>query len=223
MFAVRILFLNWRDTRNPEGGGSERYVESVATRLAGEGHEVTVFCAAHRAAPGDETIDGVRYVRRGSKLGVYPQALWHLATRRLGRIDVVVDVQNGVPFFSRLVTRKPVVVLVHHVHREQWRVVYGPVRARIGWWLESRVAPVLYRRCQYVAVSGATRDELAGLGVDQHRIAVVHNGSEPALRPTASRSEQPLLCVLGGLSRTSGSSTRSRPFAGLRWSCLAFD
>jgi glycosyltransferase involved in cell wall biosynthesis len=199
VFAVRILFLNWRDTRNPEGGGSERYVESVATRLAREGHVVTVFCAAHRAAPRDETIDGVRYVRRGSKLGVYPQALWQLATRRLGRIDVVVDVQNGVPFFSRLVTRKPVVVLVHHVHREQWRVVYGPVRARIGWWLESRIAPALYRHCQYIAVSGATRDELVGLRVDGHRIAVVHNGSEPALLPTVSRSDQPLLCVLGRL------------------------
>jgi len=199
VFAVRILFLNWRDTRNPEGGGSERYVESVATRLAGEGHVVTVFCAAHGSAPADETIDGVRYVRRGSKLGVYPQALWHLAMRRLGRIDVVVDVQNGVPFFSRLVTRKPVVVLVHHVHREQWRVVYGPLRARIGWWLESRAAPALYRRCQYVAVSGVTRDELVGLGVDHHRIAVVHNGSEPALLPTVKRSAEPLLCVLGRL------------------------
>ena len=199
MFAVRILFLNWRDTTNPEGGGSERYVENVATRLAAVGHTVTVFCAAHAQAPADETSAGVRYVRRGSKLGVYPHALWHLAARRLGRVDVVVDVQNGMPFFSRLVTRKPVVVLVHHVHREQWRVVYGPLRARIGWWIESRVAPVLYRRSQYVAVSEVTRDELVGLGVDRERVAVVHNGTEPALAPTVAPCELPLLCVLGRL------------------------
>ncbi len=199
MSAVHVLFLNWRDTRNPEGGGSERYVESVATRLASDGHAVTVFCAAHARSPRDETVDGVRYVRRGSKLGVYPQALWRLVTRQLGRVEVVVDVQNGVPFFSRLVTRKPVVVLVHHVHREQWRVVYGPVRARIGWWLESRVAPALYRRSQYVAVSEVTRRELVGVGVDRDRIAVVHNGTEPALSSTVPRSELPLLCVLGRL------------------------
>ena len=197
MSAVRILFLNWRDTSNPEGGGSERYVENIATRLASGGHTVTVFCAAHAHAPADETTAGVRYVRRGSKLGVYPQALWHLAARRLGRVDVVVDVQNGVPFLSRLVTRKPVVVLVHHVHREQWHVVYGPLRARIGWWIESRVAPALYRRSQYVAVSEVTRNELVGLGVDHQRIAVVHNGTEPALSSTVPRSEHPLLCVLG--------------------------
>jgi len=197
--AVRILFLNWRDTSNPEGGGSERYVESIASRLAEAGHSVTVFCAAHAGAAADETSAGVRYVRRGSKLGVYPQALWHLAARRLGRVDVVVDVQNGVPFFSRLVTRKPVVVLVHHVHREQWHVVYGPVRARIGWWIESHVAPMLYRRSQYVAVSEVTRNELVGLGVDHQRIAVVHNGTEPALMSTVPRSEHPMLCVLGRL------------------------
>ena len=28
-----VLFLNWRDTRNPEGGGSEVYVERIAGDL----------------------------------------------------------------------------------------------------------------------------------------------------------------------------------------------
>ena len=47
-----------------------------------------------------------------------------LARGRLGTVDLVVDVQNGLPFFTRAATRAPVVVLVHHVHREQWPVVY---------------------------------------------------------------------------------------------------
>ena len=29
MAVLRVLFLNWRDTRHPEGGGSEVYVENV--------------------------------------------------------------------------------------------------------------------------------------------------------------------------------------------------
>ena len=195
---LRLLMLNWRDTTNPEGGGSERYVESVATLLVSAGHDVTVFCAAHTNAPAGEVRDGVQFVRRGSKLGVYPQALWWLARRR-GSFDAVVDVQNGLPFFSRLVTRAPVVVLVHHVHREQWPVVYGPVRARIGWWIESRLAPRLYRRSQYVAVSEATRRELVSLGVDEDRIAIVHNGNETPLEPLATADEHPRLTVLGRL------------------------
>ena len=196
---LHVLMLNWRDTSNPEGGGSERYVENVARHLADAGHTVTVFCAAHPQAPRDEMRDGVRFVRRGSKLGVYPQALGHMLAGRLGRFDVVVDVQNGVPFLSRLATRRPVVVLVHHVHREQWQVVYGRLRARIGWWVESWVAPRLYRNSQYVAVSEVTRQELVGLGVDARRIAVVHNGTEPPPPTVPGRSEHPTLCVLGRL------------------------
>jgi glycosyltransferase involved in cell wall biosynthesis len=195
---LRLLMLNWRDTTNPEGGGSERYVESVAGLLVSVGHEVTIFCAAHRNAPEDETRNGVRFVRRGSKLGVYAQALRWLARHRRS-FDAVVDVQNGLPFFSRIVTRAPVVVLVHHVHREQWPVVYGPVRARIGWWIESRLAPWLYRRSQYVTVSDATRRELVTLGVDENRIAIVHNGTESPLEPLAQPDDHPRLMVLGRL------------------------
>jgi len=187
---MHIVFLNWRDTTNPEGGGSERYVENVAKRLVEAGHRVTVVCASYPHAPADQMRDGIRFVRRGSKLGVYPAALWALVSRQLGAFDVVVDVQNGVPFLSRLVTRKPVVVLVHHVHREQWSIVYGPRAAAVGWWVESRLAPLVYRRCPYVAVSEVTRNELAGLGVSPARVSVVHNGTEPVpvtLPPTQVR------------------------------------
>ena len=194
-----VVFLNWRDTTNPEGGGSERYVENVARSLVRAGYQATVVCAAHRNAPADEVRDGVRFVRRGGKLGVYPAAAFQLAARRLGRVDVIVDVQNGMPFFSRWVTRKPVVVLVHHVHREQWPVVYGYCRARIGWWVESWLAPRVYRTSQYVAVSAVTKNELVGLGVSADRIAVVHNGTDEQPIGRVDLAAEPTLCLLGRL------------------------
>lgn len=192
---LRIALLNWRDTAHPEGGGSERYVEEVARGLALRGHDVRLLCAAHGRAPADETVAGVRYRRRGGRLGVYARAAAHLV--RL-RPDVVVDVQNGLPFFSRLAARR-VVVLVHHVHREQWPVVFGPGMARVGWWLESRVAPRLYRGCPYVTVSASTREELAELGVRVSDIRVVHNATEPPLAVTAERAAVPTLCVVSRL------------------------
>jgi glycosyltransferase involved in cell wall biosynthesis len=194
-----VVFLSWRDTANPEGGGAERFLEKMAAGLVDRGCRVTIACAAHRAAPTEETVDGVRYVRRGSKTTVYPQVLWSLLRRRYGRVDVVVDVQNGMPFLSRLVTRRPVVVLVHHVHREQWPVVYPGVTGRFGWWVESRLAPRLYRTCQYVAVSRATASELRRLGVTGPRIAVVHNGTDPVVPTTVGTARTPTLCVVGRL------------------------
>ncbi len=196
---MHILFCNWRDTRNPEGGGSEVYVEKMAAGLVSRGHQVTIACARHAGAPDDEVVDGIRFVRRGSKLDIYLTTAARLLLRRYGRVDLVVDVQNGLPFFTRLVTRRAVVVLVHHVHREQWPVVYPGATGRIGWWIESRVAPRLYRRSRYVTVSTASRFELTELGVDRERITVVHNGNSPAPSVSVNRSDSPRLCVLGRL------------------------
>lgn len=196
---MHILFCNWRDTRNPEGGGSEQYVERMARGLVDRGHRVTIACAAHPNAPADEVVDGVRFVRRGSKLDIYLRIFGRLLLRRYGSVDVVVDVQNGLPFFTRWATRRPVVVLVHHVHREQWPVVYPGMIGRVGWWIERRLAPFMYRRSRYVTVSDASRRELVALGVDDERIRVIHNGSDlpPVVRDR--RADEPRLVVLGRL------------------------
>ncbi|TDC46304.1 glycosyltransferase family 1 protein [Jiangella ureilytica] len=196
---LKVVLLNWRDTGHPEGGGSERYVENVAAGLAAAGHEVTFFCAAYPGAPKVERRDGYRIVRRGGKFSVYAHAVRMLASGALGRPDVVVDVQNGIPFWSRLAVRCPVVVLVHHVHREQWGVVYGPASARLGWWLESWLAPRVYRRSRYVTVSDITKTELTALGVGPERVDVVHNGTAPAPATTTQRAGSPRICVLGRL------------------------
>ena len=129
---------------------------------------------------------GVTVSRGGNRFTVYPRALGAMLLGRFGlgplgalrRPDVVVDTQNGVPFFSRLATTAPVVVLVHHIHREQWPVA-GWLVARIGWWIESWLAPRVHARSQYVTVSLPSKDELADLGVDPARIAVVRNGLDP--------------------------------------------
>jgi glycosyltransferase involved in cell wall biosynthesis len=198
---VRIAFLNWRDSSHPEGGGAEHYAEQVCAGLASRGHEVTLYCAGHGSAREREIVRGVTVKRQGGRLSVYAQTLRALRRdeRRDGAYDVVVDTQNGIPFGSPLATRSRTVSLVHHVHREQWPVVFGPLAARVGWGLESRVAPRLYHGRQYVAVSHRTRDELGELGVEPGHIAVIHNGTDEPLALGARRSADPTIVVLGRL------------------------
>ena len=183
----RILLLCWRDSTHPQGGGSERYLEHVADGLAAAGHTVVFRTSRSRGAARSETSPtGVRFSRAGGRFSVYPRALAAMLLGRAGlgplgvlrRPDVVVDTQNGVPFFSRLVTRSPVVLLVHHIHREQWPVA-GRLVAPVGWWIESWLAPRVHARSQYVTVSLPSAEELAELGVDPARIAVVRNGLDP--------------------------------------------
>jgi glycosyltransferase involved in cell wall biosynthesis len=198
---LRVLLLSWRDSGHPEGGGSEQYGESMAAGLAAQGHQVTILTARYPGSAAEEKVDGYRVLRAGGRFTVYLRSLLRVLLRRAGQFDVVVDVQNGTPFFARLVTRRPVVVLCHHVHRDQWGIVFGGTRsgdvlAALGWWLESRVAPLVQRSCRYVTVSEVSKLDLIDLGVRAENITIVHNGTPPPL-PGTDRSETPEIVVLG--------------------------
>lgn len=205
-----VLLLCWRDTGHPQGGGSERYLEQVGAQLAARGVKVTLRTAGYPGAPRRERVDGIDISRAGGRYTVYPRALAALLLGRIGlgplrgvRPDAVIDTQNGIPFFATAVTAAPSVVLVHHGHREQWPVA-GRLVGRIGWWIESRLSPRVHRRNQYLTVSLPSAEELATLGVDRSRIAVVRNGAEPVPldAPTGAaetRNAAPTVVVLSRL------------------------
>lgn len=198
---MRIAFLNWRDLTHPEGGGAERYAQTICAGLARRGHDVVLFCAAHQGGAPSERIDGYRIVRSGGRLGVYVQSL--VALRRLadseGDFDAVIDTQNGLPFWAPLAVGTPVISLIHHVHREQWPVVFGPVVSRLGWWIESRLSPLAYRRVPCVTVSDRSRQEIVELGRDPDLMHVIHNGTDRPLAGGTARAERPTIVVLGRL------------------------
>jgi len=195
-----VAFLVWRDRGNPDGGGSEMYIERVAEHLARRGDRVTICTASYAGASRHEVRNGVTYRRRGNKLTVYVFALLWLLTRAGRRTDIVVDVQNGIPFFAPLLRRKPIVNLLHHVHREQWQIIFpGPV-GRFGWFLESRVAPRAYRGRRYISVSEASRTDMAALGIDPDRVDLVYNGVDlPDPDRDVARADRPTITVLGRL------------------------
>ncbi|WP_039802964.1 glycosyltransferase family 4 protein [Nocardia araoensis] len=205
-----VLLLCWRDTGHPQGGGSERYLEQVGAQLAARGVKVTLRTARYPGAARRERVDGIDISRAGGRYTVYPRALAALLLGKIGlgslrgvRPDAVIDTQNGIPFFATAVTAAPSVVLVHHGHREQWPVA-GRLVGRVGWWIESRLSPRVHRRNQYLTVSLPSAEELATLGVDRSRIAVVRNGAEPVPvdAPTGAqetRTAAPTVVVLSRL------------------------
>ncbi|HEY2296605.1 MAG TPA: glycosyltransferase family 4 protein [Jatrophihabitans sp.] len=196
-----VVILNWRDSRHPEGGGCELYVEELAAGLVRRGHRVTLVCARYPGSAARERRPaGIDVVRIGGRLTVYPRSALAYLAGRLGRPEVIIEVHNGMPFLARLWARRArVIVLVHHVHREQWRVVMPAPLARIGWWIESRLAPRVNRRTQYVAVSETTRRELTALGIPADHIEVVPNGTPAIRRAPVARSVAPTLLVVSRL------------------------
>ena len=202
-----VLMLCWRDVGHPQGGGSETYLQRIGARLAADGVSVTLRTAHYAGAARDELVDGVRVSRAGGRYSVYVLALLAMVGARLGigplrgvRPDVIIDTQNGVPFFARLVFGRRVVVLVHHCHREQWPLA-GRIVARLGWLCESRVSPRVHRANQYVTVSLPSARDLTDLGVAADRIVVVRNGRDdvPPHLLRSPRSIGPRVAVLSRL------------------------
>jgi glycosyltransferase involved in cell wall biosynthesis len=202
-----VLLLCWRDTGHPQGGGSETYLQRIGSLLADAGVDVTLRTARYEGASRVDVVDGVRISRAGGPYTVYIRAGLAMLAARVGlgplrhsRPDVVVDSQNGLPFLARLAFGRRVVLLVHHCHREQWPVA-GRTLGRIGWFVESRLSPWLHRRNQYVTVSLPSMRDLADLGVDTRRVAIVRNGLDeaPGDSLSARRSVTPRVVVLSRL------------------------
>ena len=188
---VRIAFLAWRDLAHPHAGGSEYVVDRLARGLQDRGHSVTLFAGGPVAQREYPVVD------TGSRFGQYLTAPGRVA-RHLPDADVVVDVENGIPFFSPLWRRRPVVCLVHHVHTEQWDLYFPKPVAFVGDTLERVVMPWAYRGAQFVAVSPSTATALEGIGVEPSRIHTVTMGTESA-EPASPEDPEPLFLALGRL------------------------
>ena len=177
---LRVAIVNWRDPWHPEAGGAETFAWEMAQGLLHRGARVTYLTARADGQVSGEQRDGVQIVRRGARFTVYPRVLaWLLRRRR--RFDVVVDCQNGIPFFTPWVLpgRVPVFCVVHHVHDAQFGVHFSPVVAAAGRLLEGRIARLAYRRHLTIAVSQSTARALSERLGWTGPVRIIANGLGP--------------------------------------------
>lgn len=201
----RIHMLAWRDLDDPEAGGSELHAARIAERWAAAGIDVTMRASSAVGHPEYTSRDGYRVIRKAGRYGVFPRTALSGLVGRTGDRDAMVEIWNGMPFFSPLWTRCPRVVFLHHVHAEMWRMVIHPkALARIGEAVEFRLAPPVYRRSRIVTLSSSSRREIIDLlGLPPANITVVPPGVEARFRPAAdphhARSGRPLVVAVGRL------------------------
>jgi glycosyltransferase involved in cell wall biosynthesis len=192
---LKILILNWRDINHPQAGGAERYVHEIGRRLALK-HEVTFLCGGYPGASSEETIDGMRTIRRGGQYTIYIHAAMHLMSVR--SYDLIIDDINGIPFFSPLLTGIPLIAIIHHVvGLEIFRKELPFPLSGIGYLAEGSI-PWVYRKSQTVTVSESSKAELQELGLDETRMTVIHNGVDVDRQIELSpKSSTPLVAYFG--------------------------
>ncbi len=179
----RIHVLAWRDLDDPDAGGSEVHADELMSRWAAAGLDIVHRTSAAAGQPARARRHGYEVIRRGSRYSVFPRAAAAEVLGRMGRSDALVEIWNGVPWFSPVWYRRPRLTIVHHVHGPMWDQIMPQPFAAIGRVVEARVAPPFYRRGATVTPSESTREELLELGFRPDRVTAVPNGVEEYFTP----------------------------------------
>jgi glycosyltransferase involved in cell wall biosynthesis len=195
----RIHVLAWRDLDDPDAGGSEVHADHFMRRWAEAGLEVTHRTSFAEGLPHEARRNGYAVVRKGSRHSVFPRVVVS-ETLHPRRYDAMVEIWNGVPWFSPVWCHKPRITFLHHIHGPMWdQILPGPL-ASFGRALEARLAPPFYRRTKMVTPSGATRDELLDIGFSPERVVAVNNGVEEMFHPGGTKAAVPTVVCVGRLA-----------------------
>ena len=196
---MRIMWINHRDPKHPQAGGAEVRLYEIGRRLVKMGHEVTVLCEKVDGLPGKEVLEGIEIRRIGGKASIH--LLAPLYVKKHGHeYDVIIDdIAHAVPWYSPLVTRKPVIAHIHHVHQD---VVYIELSKPLAW-IVSRAEKTIAKVYQhFIAVSQSTKEELVKrFSIDPDRIAVVPNGVDLEKYRIGSKDPRPTILWVGRIKK----------------------
>jgi glycosyltransferase involved in cell wall biosynthesis len=196
----RVSMLAWRDLDDPEAGGSEVHASTIAEYWAEAGLEVTMRTSYAAGKPQMSWRDGYRVIRKAGRYMVFPRAAFSEMMGWHGGRDGLVEIWNGMPFFSPLWARTPHITFLHHVHGVMWDMTLPPRLARAGRFIESRLAPPAYHWTPVVTLSESSKHELVEeLRFKASRVTVVPPGIDPRFSAGGTRADQPLVVAVGRL------------------------
>jgi len=202
---MKILFLNWKDIKNPAVGGAEIIVYELAKRLVKNGHVVTWFCGNFSGAKKEEVIDGIKIVRKGlpmdkgwdilSKISMYisaPIYYWSLGSKP----DLVIDMSNTIYWLTPLWALKSrKLAYLNQFAKEVFFYEYPPIISHFGYLLE-KFQYLIYRHTPFICYSNSTKEDLIEAGIPSKNIRLFTLGIDHSRYFPGIKSKEPLfVCV----------------------------
>ena len=208
---MKILILNWRDVKNPSSGGAEILTQEIAKRWVKLGHEVTQFSSFFAGCKKEETIDGVKIIRRGRPdvryffTSVHFLAFSYYKREARGKFDVVIDEVHGIPFFTPWYVKEKKVVLICEVAGSLWVRIFGKFFGTLGIITEKFYLRYIYTNIPYFTISESTKKDLIRNGIKENCITVLPMGINVTGDVKSEKKEGELtLIFVGRLMRTKG-------------------
>ena len=198
---MKILWLTWKDRKNPLAGGAEVVNEELAKRLVDNGNEVVFLVGGFKDCQKEEIVDGYKIIRLGSRWSVYYQAYKYYKNNLIGWSDLVIDEINTVPFFAKFYVNERNILFVHQLCREIWFYqMFFPLNV-IGYVLEPIYLWLLKDR-KVITVSQSTKNDLMRFGFKKENINIISEGIE--IEPVKdingiTKFEKPTILALGAI------------------------
>ncbi len=197
---VRVESYAWRDLDDAEAGGSELHADEIFRRWATVGVEIV-----HRTSTIDEPREfdrhGYRVIQRGGRYDVFPRVALRQLVRRRPSDTATIEIWNGVPWFAPVWAPARRVVWMHHVHRDMWAEALPRPLDAGGRFVETRFAPLFYRRSRFATLSESSADEIERLGIDRDHLTVIPPGVHERFTPDETRrADHPHVVVVGRLA-----------------------
>ncbi len=193
---MKVLMISWKCIKHPWKGGAEFATYEILKRLVDKGHECVWFAPKFKGCLKKEEIDGIKIVRDFNIYTIHFNAWRKYKEEFKGKFDIIIDQVNGIPFFSPLYAKEPIVMYIHHYAGECWDYEMPFPLNKIGKFSE-RMFLSLYKNIPTICVSPSTKRDLESLGFKN--INVVYNGCnvKPLDKLDFSIKEENSLCFVG--------------------------
>ncbi|MCL5432853.1 MAG: glycosyltransferase family 4 protein [Patescibacteria group bacterium] len=195
----KILIFNWRDIKHRYSGGAEVYIYELAKRWVKLGNTVTLFCGNDGKSKTHEIVDGITVVRRGGFYFVYIWAFLYYILKFRNKYDVIIDCQNGIPFFTPLYAKKTKYCLMFHVHQNVFRKTLIKPLAWFASFLENGLMPLVYKKIKFITISDSSKKDIKRLNLGKAGIEIVHPGVDTKTLRPRKRRRKLLILYLGRL------------------------
>lgn len=197
---MNILILHRKDITNIEAGGGTLYVHRIAKYLAKKRHKVTLMCANYSKGKKEENIDGVNILRVGNKHSVFFLAPLQYLRKYRKKVDVLIDVINGPPWFSPLYSKIPQIAVIFQVFKEVFFTELNkPLASLMS--LAEKITPIFYRNKTVVTLSPSVKAKLVDMGFSKENLLVIPPGIDLKKYRPGSKSTFPLVLYVGRLKR----------------------
>jgi glycosyltransferase involved in cell wall biosynthesis len=218
---VNLVWFSWKDLSHPLAGGAEVVADNILSRLAQDGHNVTLITSSPKGLKKEEYRRGYRIIRSGNRYTVYTEApkSYRRYLQTSDEPDYVIDEMNTIPFWAKKYSDNKQTkhyLLAHQLCRIVWfyQMIF-PISV-IGYLLEPLYLYATSRIYSNVlTISNSSVNDLKRFGFKKNNIQVISMGIDQTnfrIEPISSKNKGQIVC-LGAIRAMKGTLSVAKAFS----------